>query len=359
MPASLSVRDLVLRRPLRTATGTVAIRRVWILSIGDGSGLVGLGEAAPLQDFGGELIPACEKALKTALPLLTDEFVHGWLDRARADAPLGQLERVLAQTPCARSAVEGALLDLLAQLGGTPLAELLSPSYTPFLPVNALADAGIGQMSSALQAIASGYRTIKIKASADPAETSNALIKLRGQVGPEVALRVDANAAWNGDQAVRFAEATRLVDLEYLEQPLPVGDLQGMAALRLRTGMKIAVDESVRTPADVGRVGAAQAADIVVLKPAFLGGWRPIKQAAQLARTCGLEVVVTTAMDSAVGRAHATHIAAALGLEHRAQGLSTGELLVADSTSEPLKPSAGDIAIHARPGLGIGELIPG
>jgi o-succinylbenzoate synthase len=356
--ASLTVRDLILHRPLQTATGAIGIRRVFVLSIGDGSGLTGLGEASPLPGFGWESPRDCERTLQSVLPLLSDAFIGGWLERGRTDAPLGAIERLVAESPCTRAAVEGALLDLLAQLNGVPLAELLTKDYTPWVPVNALIDP-LGGSAAALEAVAAGFKTVKAKAPADPEAAARLATALRGSLGPDVALRLDPNAAWDADGAVRFAAAAREAGLEYLEQPLPAGDLVGMASVRRRTGLALAADEAIRLPTDVGRVGAAQAADVVVLKPSLLGGWRPTRQAAQLATSCGMGVVLTTAIDSAIGRGHAIHMAAALGLDQRAQGLATGHLLTNDTTSEPLTPSAGDICIHNRPGLGIGSLLPG
>src|SRR5258708_35085427 len=143
-------------------------------------------------------------------------------------------------------------------------------------------------------------------------------------IGTQAQLRVDANAAWSLDQALEFAIEAGDADLEFCEQPLAVGDLEGLSTLRRRTGLKVAVDEGVRSAADIGKVAATQAADVVVLKPMFLGGWRPTMQAAQLARSCGLGVVVPTALDGAIGRAHATHYAAPPGLAERAPRLGTG-----------------------------------
>jgi O-succinylbenzoate synthase len=94
----------------------------------------------------------------------------------------------------------------------------------------------------------------------------------------------------------------------------------------------------------------------VVLKPMFLGGWRPTKQAAELAASCGLGVVITTALEGAIGRAHATHMAAAIGLNERAQGLGTGILIAEDLTAQPLVVLQGVIPIPQSPGLGIGSL---
>ena len=75
----------------------------------------------------------------------------------------------------------------------------------------------------------------------------------------------------------------------------------------------------------MARVAAVQAADAIVLKPQFLGGWRATLQAAELARSLGLDVVLASAMDGAIGRANAAHMAAALKLTSRAHGLATDQ----------------------------------
>jgi o-succinylbenzoate synthase len=233
-----------------------------------------------------------------------------------------------------------------------PVAGLLNESAAVAVPVNALAstpeDAG--------RAVRDGFKTVKLKAVKDPLAAAYTAIAARAAMGSGSILRMDANGAWTLDEALTFADAAVAAQIEFIEQPLAVGDHEGMTAFRRRCRMPLAVDESVRTAADVGRVGAAQAADLVILKPQFLGGWRNVKQAVQLARTCGLEPLITTAIDGSIGRAFATHMAAACNLALRANGLATGQLLVADLTSEPLTPNKGSVMVRERPGLGIGTL---
>lgn len=356
MPANLYKCDLPLVAPLATAAGTIDTRTVWVLEIIDGSGRRGLGEAAPLPPWGGETPKDCDDALHQAVAMLTPELVGSWLERAKPDAPLGTLEPLLARTPCARHAVEGALLDLLAQSQKVPLAGLIAAHYATLIPVNALIDADVDAAVVGRAAWDAGFSTLKLKVAGDPLKAAERVLALRAAVGDKAAIRVDANAGWTLPEALAFLEGVNRANLEYCEQPLPPSDIQDLAQLRRRSGARIAVDESVRFPVDVGRIGAAQAADVVALKPMFLGGWRPLKQAVQLAHSCGMEVVLTTALDSCIGRAFATHYAAAFGLTQRAQGLATGSVFVGDLTTEPLTISTGHTRLHERPGLGIGTL---
>ena len=359
MRCTLTEHLLPLAEPFVTAIGTVTRRVVWVVAIADDAGHIGLGEAAPLPVFGGEDPLTCGETLRTALPQLTADSILAWLDRGRPDAAIGRLEPLLAKAPCARSAIEGALIDLLSQRLGQPVAETLAggPSLDS-VPVNVVL--GGPKEAVVLQAerhLARGFTCFKLKAGGDAGADLFRLRALREVLGPGPSIRVDANGAWTLERARDFLDAGREHNLEYCEQPLPVADLEGSAALRKGTGILIAIDEGVRHPSDVARIAAAQAADLIVLKPMFLGGWRATRQATDLARSQGLEVVISTAIDGSVGRAHATHMAAALGLGRRAQGLATGGLLAGDLTDAPLQPISGSIGILDRPGLGIGRLL--
>lgn len=347
---------LPLVAPLETSHGVIERRVVWVVALEDENGRIGLGEAAPLPAFGGEDPMTTHEVLSQALPLLDGDFVLSWLERGRADAALGRLERMLAAAPCARSAVEGALIDLLAQRQDQSVAECLAggPALER-VPVNALVSGTLPDIErSATERLAEGFTSFKLKVGGDVFADARRLRILRQTVGADAHIRVDANGSWDRKQAQFFVESARDQRLEYCEQLLHPDDLEGLAHLRKATGVRIAADEAIRQPSDVARLAAAQAVDVVCLKPMFLGGWRATKQAADLATSQGLEVVLTSSIDGCVGRAHATHIAAALGLSRRAQGLATGRLLAADLTATPLRPVRGAIPIPETAGLGIG-----
>jgi o-succinylbenzoate synthase len=350
-------RDLPLTTPLITAAGPVKERMVWSLAIDDDAGHIGLGEAAPLAEFGSETPEQCFDSLRQALTLFKAEFIAAWLDRGRPDASLGKLERLLAPAPCARQAIEGALLDLLAQQQGKSLAALLAAAPAPRLAVTAqLGGEDQATVEAARQWAEAGFSCFKLKVGGQVGRDTERVCDVRAAIGPAARLRVDANAGWTLNQALEFVVESGEANLEFCEQPLAAADFEGSATLRRRTGVKIALDEGVRTAGDIGRIAAVQAADAVILKPMFLGGWRPTFQAAQLARSCGLEVLIATVLDGAIGRAHAIHYAAALALGDRAHGLATGVLLTGDLTTDPLTVTDGFIQLPDTAGLGIGML---
>lgn len=277
---------LPLRTPLRTALGAISERTVWLVRDG-----MGWGEAAPLPGYGGEPPERCELALA----------------RAAAGTEPGP------DTPCAQAAVDGARRDHAARQAGRPLA-----GRAGAVACNRLA----GSDGEAL-----GGGTVKLKSGGDPVADAARIRSLLARE-PGLRLRLDANGAWDLAGAHAFARlAGRLVD--YVEQPLPAGDLAGCAELR-RAGLRLALDEGIRGQDDLARAIAAGACDAVVLKPNWLGGWAPTSALAAMAQLAGLAVVLSSALGSAVERAHAAHLALHLGLPGP-HGLATGGLLARDT----------------------------
>ena len=139
-------------------------------------------------------------------------------------------------------------------------------------------------------------------------------------------VRVDANGAWSVEQAVAAAAALCTDGpLEYLEQPCAT--VAELAQLRLRITVPVAADESIRKAADPLAVVRAGAADIAVLKVAPLGGVRALLD---IAAAIDIPVVISSALDSAVGIAAGLIAASALPRLEYACGLGTGGLFIED-----------------------------
>jgi O-succinylbenzoate synthase len=192
---------------------------------------------------------------------------------------------------------------------------------------------------------ASGCRTAKVKV-AEPGQTSADDVArveaVRDALGPDGAIRVDANAAWDVDTAATRIRELDRVGLEYVEQP--VASLAELAALRRRVDVRIAADEVVRRSADPLRVDLREAADVVVLKVQPLGG---VRAALEVAGAHGLPCVVSSALESSVGIAAGVALAAALPELPFACGLATVALLGGDVTSDPLLPVDGALSVRA------------
>jgi O-succinylbenzoate synthase len=182
-----------------------------------------------------------------------------------------------------------------------------------------------------------GARTAKVKV-AEPGQTLDDDVARVDAVRALVpTVRVDANGAWTVDQAA--AAAAALGPLEYLEQPCATVD--ELAQLRRRIDVPVAADESIRKAGDPLAVVRAGAADIAVLKVAPLGG---ISSMLKIAAQIDIPVVVSSALDSAVGIAVGLAAAAALPNLDHACGLGTGRLFVED-VAQPVAPVDGYLPV--------------
>ena len=161
---------------------------------------------------------------------------------------------------------------------------------------------------------------------------------------PHARIRLDANGGYDLDTALLLAKTMfeEGVPLEYLEQP--VKTIAELAELRLKLkqfNIKIAADESVRKVSDPLAVAQAQAADLLVLKAAPLGG---ISNAINIAREAALPVIVSSALETSVGLSMGAYLSASLNSGY-ASGLATAALLTDDVTDEPLIPVNGEIPV--------------
>ena len=187
---------------------------------------------------------------------------------------------------------------------------------------------------------------IKVAEKGQSIEDDFGRITRTNQLYPEARIRLDANGAYTMDQALQMAHF--LVDeelpIEYLEQP--VKTIAEMAELKLALAkfseLKIAADESVRKVSDPLAVALANAADILVLKAAPLGG---ITNAIRIAKEAGLPVVVSSALETSVGLSMGAYLAAELNSPY-ASGLATAALLADDVTDHSLTPVDGEIEVR-------------
>ncbi len=215
------------------------------------------------------------------------------------------------------------------------------------IPVNCTVPAVDPERAHALVR-ASGCHTAKVKV-AEPGQLLAADLArveaVRDALGPGGRVRVDANGAWDVDQARTAIRRLHRFDLEYAEQPC--GTVEELAELRrqlARSGIDvpIAADESIRRAEDPYRVAALEAADVAVLKVQPLGG---VRACLEVAERIGLPVVVSSALETSIGIRAGLALAAALPELPYACGLNTVPLLTADLTDPSLVAVDGAIEV--------------
>jgi L-alanine-DL-glutamate epimerase-like enolase superfamily enzyme len=169
-------------------------------------------------------------------------------------------------------------------------------------------------------------------------------------------LRIDAAGAWDLETAAERMEAVRPFRIEYVEQPLAAWDMTGHAALRERVRVSIALDESIDSEGSARAALAEGAADVIVVKPARVGGSAATMRVVEAASAAGASAVLGTYFETGVGIASVLRIAAAWRAAGRAiedagfepaHGLATAGILVHDLLAVPLPIEKGRMAVPA------------
>lgn len=200
------------------------------------------------------------------------------------------------------------------------------PALRTSIPINATVPAVPVDRVPEVLARFPGARTAKVKVAESGQTLADDVARVEAVRAVIPVVRVDANGGWSVEQAVTAAAA--LTDggpLEYIEQPCRT--VAELAQVRRRIGVPVAADESIRRADDPLAVVRAGAADIAVLKVAPLGGVRALLD---IAAAIDVPVVISSALDSAVGIASGLAAAAALPHLQHACGLGTGGLFVQD-----------------------------
>ena len=215
--------------------------------------------------------------------------------------------------------------------------------------VNATVPA-VGPERAAALVREAGCRTVKVKVAEPGQELADDLDRVaavRDAVGETGRIRVDANGAWDVEQAVAALRKLAGYGLEYAEQPCrSVDDLAALRVRLARAGIdtQVAADESIRRADDPYRVARRHAADVAVLKVQPLGG---VRACLRIAAEIGLPVVVSSALETSVGIAAGLALAAALPRLEYACGLNTVRLLTGDLAAEPLVAAGGRLPVRA------------
>ncbi len=217
------------------------------------------------------------------------------------------------------------------------------------IPVNATVPAVPAADVAAILQRYDGCTTAKVKV-AERGQTLeddvDRVAAVRDAMGVHARIRVDANGGWTVPEATDALRRLAAYGLEYAEQPC--ASVEELASLRValaRNGIDVlvAADESIRRAEDPMQVVREEAADVIVVKVAPLGG---VRAALVIAQECGLPTVVSSALDTSVGIRAGLALAAALPELPFACGLGTLELMAGDVTSNSLVPQGGSIALR-------------
>jgi len=303
IPYSLPFRD-----PYVTARGELRERHLLLIRV-RADGLEGLGETAALSLRGGPGIDLITRQLRELCwPVLLGAGFDP--DRIWSTIALCRSRGASAQ---ALSALDLALHDLAGKASGQPVWRLLGAPAAEPVVCNATLPAANPTATRAMadEWAAAGFRTFKLKVGLPGDLTQVAVV--RQVLGPEVAIRVDANGAWTVDQGIERLRAMEQHMIELAEEP--VGGLAQMAQLKGNTDVPLAADESLIAPRDAREAIELDACDVAAVKLAKVGG---ISAALEIAHE--IPIYLSSALEGPVAITAAAHTALAVA----SRGLDTG-----------------------------------
>ncbi|MDN7125957.1 dipeptide epimerase [Pseudidiomarina sp. 1APR75-33.1] len=299
--------NVEMHHAIKTPIGEIAAARNVVVKIETDTGLYGWGETSPMAAITGD-----SQASAYALGRDMASLLVG-CDALALEPNMEFLRRYCARATSILCAFDMALYDLAAKHAGMPLYQFLGGA-----PRQLETDHTIGHQETvaatvamAKRLVAAGFNTIKLKTGRPGLEDLEHLQAVREEVGPKIKLRIDCNQGWDLPTAVGNLKHLEALDIEYLEQPLPVWDVDGFAQLRLKTTIPICADESVFTHIDALRLVKADAVDYLNIKLVKSGGINTALKINSIAEAAGIRCMVGCFGESRLGLSAAAHLAAA------------------------------------------------
>jgi len=325
------------KNPFIIARGGSSAYRVVRVTLTAADGATGWGEAAPSKFYG-----ETADTVVNVLPLL-GEVLHGttgWSLEALEHA----LARAIRFNGAARAAVSSALHDMMGKRLGVPVYKLwgLDPAASP--PTSfTVAIAPDEETLRQRVADAAQYPVLKIKLGTSWDER---IMRVVRELAPGKVLRVDANAAWTPKSTLRMVPILQELGVEFVEQPLPPDDLEGLRFVRERSSLPIVADESCLVAADIPKL--AGVVDGINIKLAKCGGLREALRMIATARAHDMLVMAGCMIESSLGITAAAQFAPLLDCAD-----FDGAALVSNDPYVGATIDGGVIALPDRPGLGV------
>jgi L-alanine-DL-glutamate epimerase-like enolase superfamily enzyme len=337
MKLSYEVVTLRTKTPFVISRGGSSEYRVVRITVTADDGSTGWGEAAPSKFYG-----ETADTVVSVLPILAAaiEGTDDWSLEAMEHA----LARAIRFNGAARAGVSAALHDLVGKRLGIPLYRLwgLDPAACP--PTSFTI--GIAPDEATLRqrvAEAAQYPVLKIKLGSTWDER---VVRVVREVAPDKILRVDANAAWTPKLTLRMVPMLQELGVEFVEQPLPPGDIEGLRFVRARSSLPIVADESCIVSSDIPKL--AGVVDGINIKLAKCGGLREALRMVATARAHDMLVMAGCMIESSLGITAAAHFAPLLDCADY-----DGHALVTNDPYVGATIDGGQIRLPTGAGLGV------
>lgn len=299
--------DLPLKEPFIISYHTYESMPAIIIKIHTDEGVVGYGESVPDEHVTGESVHSVFASLTyNLIPAILGEdplnikLIHELMDDA------------LVQNGAAKAAIDIACYDILGKTSNLPIYSLLGgrKKERPAIPkvLSILEPETLAQQAK--EAIAEGYKEIKMKLGKDPMRDIARVKAVREAVGIDVPIRVDVNQGWKTIQVAR--EAIRRLapfNVSWVEQPISQMDVSLFKRLKQTTTIPLMADESMVTPENLRTLIKDESVDYINIKLMKSGGIYPAYQLATQAELFGISCQIGSMVESSIASAAAFHVA--------------------------------------------------
>lgn len=347
--AHLHLVEFPLKEPFIISYATYPNMPAIILKLETDTGLTGYGEAVPDEHVTGEQVNGTYEILKNVLiPQILNqnpfdiEHIHHLMNSA------------IARNPAAKAAIDIACFDLMGKAANQPVYNLIggrAHETIEYAKVLSIEEPAV-MAEKALAAQAQGFSSLKLKVGvADAQQDIDRIYAVRKAVGEAMPIRVDVNQGWQTvGHAIQVINQLQEAKLTWVEQPIRMGDIQGLAEIRQKTGTPIMADESVHNMADVLEIIRLKAADFINIKLMKSGGIYPAVQMAKAAESAGIIAQIGSMVESSVGSAAGYH--AVMSRRNIASAELTGPLLFKEEIGD-LNFEPPFVHLSGKPGLGV------
>jgi len=340
---------------LSKVIGTLQFTEPIILRAFTDEGIVGIGETDPLVPFTEESPESIKVCLKRYLgPYLIEQKI----DPTNILKVHEEMDKLLKQNLLAKAAIDMACYDILGKQVKLPIYKLLGGCVRSEIPISAPAGIGGGSLEDnvkeVLKSVKKGIKTFMVKAGSSTLKEDIARVEAIRKIDEDIHIIVDANQGWDSYTAIKFGKFIEKYNIDFLEQPVPYWDIDGLVKIRKSINIPISVDETLFTINDAISVIQKGAADIFSIKVAKNGGIYKANQIINLAKAFNIKCFMNSMIEEGITQSASLQL-----------GMSSGNLLeLGHAYSSPLRLEEdisnysdqinGDVVIPSqKSGLGI------
>ena len=345
--------SIPLKKPFKTALRQVNSAEDIIIKVVTDTGEIGYGNAPPTAVITGDSQDSIVGAIRYTIgPKLIG------MDVDNLEGIMTAIDTAMLNNSSAKAALDIAVYDLFGKLHGIPLYKLFGGySNTMVTDLTISVNEPEEMVRDSQEAVAAGYRALKLKVGTDAALDIQRVKAIRAAVGYDIDIRLDANQGWTPKEAVRTIRKFEDLGLgiELIEQPVKAHDFEGLKFVTNHVETDIMADESAFGPYEVFQLLAMSACDLINIKVMKAGGLHNALRIASFAETVGMQCMMGCMLESKVGITAAASIAGGKRIITRAD-LDAAVLLAEDPVIGGISYDKNQLIISDAPGLGISDI---